>query len=371
VKLALQLRLLPDVERAAKLKATVEAFNAACDWLAGEAFDLKLANKVKLQQIFYRDLRCRFGLSAQMAIRCIAQVVGSYRRDKAKRPRFRKHAAMPYDERIMSFKGVDRVYLLTLQERVIVPFVMGKYQRERFALAKGQSDLVLRKDGRWFLLVTADVPEKTPIPHTDFIGIDLGVANLATTSDGGRFGGEKVESVRQGYHVRRQTLQHAAARRKAKGRRPKAIRRALRRTGGRESNFRRDINHVISKQLVTLATDTGRGIALEELTHIRSRTRFRRSQRAKMAGWAFLQLRAFIAYKAQLAGVQLAIVDPRDTSRTCSVCGHCEKANRQSQSEFCCQSCGHIANADINAALNIRARALSTGFKVSEQRLVA
>src|SRR5205085_6042234 len=140
-------------EQATKLRATVEAFNAACDWLAGRAFDLKLANKVKLQQLFYRDLRARFGLSAQMAIRCIARVVGSYRRDKAKRPRFRKYAAMPYDERLMSFKGIDGVSLLTLQERVVVAFIMGKYQRERFAQAKGQCDLVLRKDGRWFLLV--------------------------------------------------------------------------------------------------------------------------------------------------------------------------------------------------------------------------
>ena len=110
---------------------------------------------------------------------------------------------------------------------------------------------------------------------------------------------------------------------------------------------------------------------MEELTHIRGRTRFRRGQRAKMAVWSFAQLRAFIAYKAALAGVTLRVVDPCDTSRTCSVCGHCEEANRRSQSEFRCQSCGHTANADINAALNIRARALSTGFKVSEQRLVA
>ncbi|MET0649344.1 MAG: hypothetical protein ABW208_22265 [Pyrinomonadaceae bacterium] len=51
---------------------------------------------------------------------------------------------------------------------------------------------------------------------------------------------------------------------------------------------------------MALATDTARGIALQDLTGIRGRARFRRSQRARMAGWSFAQLRAFISYKARL-----------------------------------------------------------------------
>jgi putative transposase len=64
----------------------------------------------------------------------------------------------------MSFKGLDCVSLLTPEGRVIVPFVMGKYQAQRFSLAKGQCDLVRRRDGKWFLLVTAEVRDKTPNP---------------------------------------------------------------------------------------------------------------------------------------------------------------------------------------------------------------
>jgi len=76
---------------------------------------------------------------------------------------------MPYDSRILSFKGGDRVSILTLVGRIIVPFVMGKYQRERFSLAKGESDLVHRKDGKWFLLVTVDIPEGIWTAPTEFI----------------------------------------------------------------------------------------------------------------------------------------------------------------------------------------------------------
>lgn len=80
-----------------------------------------------------------------------------------------------------------------------------------------------------------------------------------------------------------------------------------------------------------------------------------KSQRQRHSSWAFFQLRAFIAYKAALAGVPLHLVDPRDTSRTCSRCGHCEQANRKTQAEFVCQNpvCGFAAPADWNAAVNI------------------
>src|SRR6266545_7285440 len=67
----------------------------------------------------------------------------------------------------------------------------------------------------------------------------------------------------------------------------------------------------------------------------------------------------FITYKATLAGVAIVTIDPRNTSRTCAACGHCSKSNRKSQSEFVCKACGHRAHADVNAARNHRARALT------------
>src|SRR5215475_4953084 len=147
MKLTLKIQLFPDKEQAELLQLTMERFNDARSWLAAQAFELGVANKVKLQQLFYYDLREKFGLSAQMAALCIRHVGGTYSRDKSIKPVFRKHAAMPYDGRIMSFKGVDRVSLLTLEGRVIVPFLRGEHQRVRFSHAEGQSDLVRRKDG--------------------------------------------------------------------------------------------------------------------------------------------------------------------------------------------------------------------------------
>ena len=68
---------------------------------------------------------------------------------------------------------------------------------------------------------------------------------------------------------------------------------------------------------------------------------------------------AFLSYKAQRAGVPVVQVDPRYTSQTCAECGHRERSNRKNQSEFRCKACGHESHADVNAARNIRALAVS------------
>jgi IS605 OrfB family transposase len=358
MKLTVQLQLLPERDHAARLRDAVARFNETANWLAGIAFERKTASKLLLQQTAYKELRERFGLSAQMAVRCIARVCEAYKRDKGVRPKFRETAAMPFDQRMMSFKGIDRVSLLTLTGRVLVPFLVGKYQAERIGYPKGQADLVLRDDGKWFLLVTVDVPSIAPIPTTDFIGVDLGIANIATDSDGGRHSGKDVERIRRKHNRQRKRLQRKGTR---------GAKKKLRRMAGKEARFRRHENHRISKTIVGNAKGTGRGIALEDLKGIRERITARGTDaRNRLSGWSFGQLYGFLAYKAELAGVPVVTVDPRNTSRTCAACGHCEQSNRKSQSEFVCKACSHRAHADRNAALNIALRAQAARKTASE-----
>ncbi len=68
-------------------------------------------------------------------------------------------------------------------------------------------------------------------------------------------------------------------------------------------------------------------------------------------------MRTFIAYKARLAGVPVVVVDPRNTSRECTACGHIDKASRKTQASFVCTSCEAAAHADVNAAIIIGRRA--------------
>jgi putative transposase len=365
VKLTLQTQLLPNGDQAKRLSATMRAFNAAADWLAGEAFRLKTANKVELQQLYYCRLRDDFGLSAQMSIRCIAQVCEAYGKDKSIRPRFKKYASIPYDQRLMSFKGNDRVSLLTLEGRTIVPVVMGKRQSERFNGKHGQCDLLRRKDGKWFLLVSVEAPDVAPIASTDFIGVDFGVVNLAVDSDGEMHMGDDVERTRKHYEKVKRSLQRKATKQKRGGKRPLNAKRKLKAISGRERRFKANTNHTIAKKIVAKATDTGRGVAIEDLEGIRSRTRFRKKQRDRMSKWAFAELRGYIEYKAALAGVKVIPVDPRDTSKRCPACDHVSGKNRIRRDVFLCDECGYFDHADIVGAKNIRSGALVITREVS------
>jgi IS605 OrfB family transposase len=359
MKLVVQTQLLPDAAQAAKLRTVVERFNAAANHVAGIAFANQTANVYTLRKLCYAEVRARFGLSSQMAQLAIKTARDAYCRDRSIRPVFRNHAAIAYDQRTMRFKGIDRVSLLTLEGRVVVPFVLGQYQRAGMKLPRGQSDLVLRMDGKWFLIVTVDVPEAAPIPVTDFIGVDLGTVNIATDSDGAQMSGAKVEKARRKYGDERRTLQEAAAKRRQGGRRPRSIRRKLAKQRARESRYKKDVNHCTAKEYVETAKRTGRGIALEDLGGIRDRVTARGGDaRNRLSGWSFFQFRSFVEYKALRAGVPVVFVDPAYTSQTCAGCGYCDRHNRKTQATFHYLHCGHRDNADRNAARNLRARAI-------------
>jgi len=346
MKLVVIVKLSPSDEQHRALLQTLERFNEAADWIADVAFENRTASKYKLQKLIYHDVRERFGLSAQMTVRCISKVCEVYKRDKSKKPAFRKHGAMIYDERLMSFKGLHRVSLLTLGGRELIPVRLGDYQEARVDHRRGQADLIYQ-NGTFYLALTVDAPEPEPDDPTGTLGVDFGIVNLATDSDGEAHTGEDVERARIGYARIRRKLQAAGT---------KSAKRHLKRLSGREARLRKDTNHVISKKLVGKAKATNRAIALEDLRHSRKRATVRKSQRSRHESWSYHQLRFFVEYKALLAGVRLYLVDPRNTSNTCSMCGHCEKTNRRSQAEFLCKSCGHVAPADVNAAVNIAAR---------------
>src|SRR4051812_25963178 len=142
--LTMQLKLLPTPEQTDAMLRTMERFNAACDALAAIAFEHQCANKVELQKLAYHDIRRDFGLSAQMTVRAIAKVVEVYKRDKNIQPTFRPHGAIVYDERILSWKGADRVSIWTLDGRAAMPWVCGAYQAAMLDRQRGQADLIYR-----------------------------------------------------------------------------------------------------------------------------------------------------------------------------------------------------------------------------------
>lgn len=281
-----------------------------------------------------------------MAVRAISKAVEAYKRDRSIQVKFDLDGAMPYDQRIMSWKGLDRVSLLTLGGRLIMPIRIGEYYSDRMNRPRGQVDLVFRNK-TFYLAVVVDAPEASPIDATSVLGIDLGIKNIAVDSTGEKFSGDAIEKTRRKIDTIKADLQHCGT---------KSAKRHLKKIGKRESRFRRDTNHCISKKIVAKAIDTSSAIALEDLEGIRRRTTVKKSERRKHLSWGFAQLRQFIEYKAAKAGVTVIYIDPAYTSLECHVCHHVYRSNRPTRDDFVCTCCGSSAPADYNAALNIRAR---------------
>jgi IS605 OrfB family transposase len=347
MKLAVQVKLVPDDVQRAALLATVERINEACNDASARAWQTKTFRQFDLHKLVYRDLRERFSLSAQVAVRAIAKVADAYKLDRKTRRTFRPRGAVCYDSRILHWYD-DSVSIWSTVGRLRIPFVCGARQRAMLAGRKGESDLVSR-DGEFFLLATVDVAEKPLLDCPDAIGVDLGIVNIASDSDGKAYSGEHLNNLRR---------RHRRLRRKLQAKGTRSARKLLNKRRRKESRFSNDVNHCISKQLVAKAERTKRAIALEDLKGIRQRVRARRPQRATLHSWAFNNLGQKIAYKARLAGVPVIFVDPRDTSRTCPACGSISKANRPTRDEFCCTVCGLAGPADHIAAENIRRAAL-------------
>ena len=344
MKLIAQIKLQPTKEQYQALLDTLEKANAACNYVSQVAWETKTFHQFALHKLAYYDVRERFGLSAQVTVRIEAKVSDAYKLDHKHKRVFLKHGAIAYDERILSWRPDDQtVNIWTTAGRQRIPFVCGDRQLQLLKHRQGQADLVYR-NGEFYLHQICEITESPEFDPTGWLGVDLGIVNLAVTSDGQVYSGNQVETKREWYAKRRAILQSIGT---------KSAKHRLRKLSGCQRNFQKHINHCISKTIVETAKDTKRGIALEDLKGIRGRTRLRRGQRSRHSNWAFYQMRAFLVYKATQAGVPIQFVESAYTSQTCPLCGFISKSNRKSQSEFVCGQCGYVGLADYVAACNI------------------
>lgn len=360
---AVQLKLMPSPVQGAELDATLHELNMHANHVSGVAFSTQTFRNYELRKKTYAGLRSA-GIGSQAAQHVIKKVADAYAALHAKvqagsgkrrcpsvpRPiTFRPDAAQPYDQRNLSF-ALDghTISLWTLSGRLKdVSFkCSGEVRRLLVECKRGESDL-LRRNGIWYLIVTLDVPEGAQYEPDGFIGVDLGMVNIATGSDGYVASGRNLDR----YRNRQRNL-----RRKLQKKRTQSAKRRLKARACKEARHVRNTNHIIAKTIVAKAERTSAGIALEELKGIRLRVRLRKPQRAAFNAWAFAQLGKFIVYKARRAGVPLVYVDPAYTSQMCCACGHTDKKNRVDQRTFICRGCGVVAHADRNASHNIAQR---------------
>lgn len=351
MKLSLKIKLHTDTDQKEALLKTMLAYNSACNFVSEFAFKQKVFNNFSLHTALYQKIRADYKLPAQLAVSVFSKVADAYKPELTKAAKeqrelavcqFREHSAVVYDSRILSYGKDNNVSIKTLEKRLKLPASL--YKEERIPYFQGEADLLF-VEGVFYLSQTLSLPNAPKAAIEDYLGVDLGIVQIATDSDGESFSGEALKVKREQYQKHQRHLQKCHT---------KNSRRRHRKVGKRESRFRKDVNHCISKHLVEKAKRTSQGIALEDLEQFFDKTRVRRQNRNERGSWSFRQLRDFISYKATLEGIPVVFVSPAHTSRRCFQCGHIDKANRKSQSEFVCVACGHTDNADNNAAKNIR-----------------
>lgn len=323
----------------------------------------RTVNAVGAHKALYAGLRDRFPqLPSQFVCNALRDAAGAVRSWNSNHPKrgwslraSRRKPTVRFDLRTMGLRG----NLLTLssmhglkRQRFLLPSIPAWFD-ERYPERRLQAvTLVLDPNGLMArLTLTFRIPKAEPVEGR-VLGVDLGMHVLYRDSGGGEYRYPRVQRVRRRYAYDRRTLQEKGTR---------SARRRLKAMSGREERFIRDVDHRAAKRL---ADTPGIGvIAFEDLTRIRrlarKGTKTSRRRRSMLNQWPFSQLQEFTAYKAAAKGIQVVMVDPAYTSQQCNRCGYVDKRNRD-RARFDCLRCGHSDDADHNAALNIRDRAIQS-----------
>lgn len=237
MKLTLQIKLLPSVEQAEYLKKTISVFNEACNTISTIAWERRCFRQFNLQKEVYYSIKDTYGLSAQLVVRAISKVADAYKIDKKKQRKFREFGAITYDSRVLSYTSKQEASLSVVGGRIKVPYVC--HRPELMQYVKGEADLLFIK-GKFFLYQTIDIPDEDIEDCEEFIGVDMGVTDIAVTSDGKSYSSAEVNQIRDKYNKTRASVQ-------AKGTR--SAHRLLKRLRGRERRFSTIVNHTISDRL--------------------------------------------------------------------------------------------------------------------------
>jgi putative transposase len=382
-----KLHTTPDQFQA--LRRTQLAYRDALNYVSQYAFDHgKKSNKVALQEGTYQELRTRFKLPAQMACSVPRQVGATYKglwtkvkkntQDRKAGMTKKRYKGLDQPPKYVSptleyhlghdysFKKEQHVSVLTLSGRVSIPYT--GYDKHVTLIQQGiqigAAKLWYDKPKKQFYLLVSlelDVPDPTPQQHTQIVGVDVGIRYLAVTSTTqgqcSFYSGKSIVPKANHYARLKKRLQRKGTR---------SATRRLVQISRRERRLKQDANHVVSKRIVEQHPHSL--IGLEDLTHIRERTKRRKGKKASKkqrranaahSKWSFAELHSMIAYKALEHSSMAMKIDAHYSSQACPKCGHTCPENRPNKGLlFICQNCHYRLHADLVGARNMTMRTL-------------
>lgn len=322
------------------LLETMKQYSKAIQYISDKGFSSGIHNRYKLHHLCYYDARGKFNLPSQFIVnanRIASQTLKSVKTNKGSKPVFKEYMPLAFDKRTFTF-SFDKVRLTTINSRIDVPIEVPEYYW-KYLDWNYQTALLIFDKNRMFLNITFSRDVKTNVSschNSKIVGVDVGINNLAVTSDGKVFKTPKTR-IKQ-FHYLRRKLQ-------AKG--TKSAKRRLKSLSGRQKRFMTWVNHNVSKEVVNNADV----IVMEDLKGIRKIRKGRRFNRW-LNSWAFYQLQNFISYKSILKGSIVAFENPFMTSQTCCECLSTDTIRFGDY--FLCLHCGNNTPPDLNASFNLR-----------------
>jgi putative transposase len=291
-----------------------------------------------------------------------------------------------------SLKDLDRAYKNFFRKRAMFPRFKSKGERDSFRYPQGfkveeqNSRIYLPKIGwiryrksrkingtpkqvtisfscgRWYVSIQTETEVADPIHESKTsVGIDMGIANFATFSDGTSV--SPLSSFRK-YEKKLKVSGRRLSRKKRLSNNWRKEKHRLSRIHRKIRNCRYDFLHklttAISKNHATVVTEdlqvknmsaSAAGSIENPGKNVKAKSGLNKSILDQ--GW--YEFRRQLKYKLDWKGGKLILVPPQYTSQKCSCCGYIAGENRKTQANFCCQNCGSKMNADHNAAINILA----------------
>jgi putative transposase len=348
MKRTIALKLSLSQEQSDDLIETQKVFANACNQAVPFVVENRCWNRVALHHLCYYSIRERIpSIGSQMVCNAFQKICSSYKVLKIKKSqkvptiKFKDTGSVHYDKRTYSIKD-NILSLYTINGRIKCDFITGDFQREYLERGAIKEAELIRKGKRWFFNLVLEFPDEKIKKEGKIFSVDVGENNLATTSNGTIHGGGKLRHERDKFLERRAKLQSNGSR---------SAKRCLQRVSGREKRRVKEMNHIVSKQIVEEAVKSeSKIIVLEDLKNIRKRIKRNKRIRSRLHRWSWHELQQFIDYKAQVKGIKVVYVNPAYSSKVCSKCGCLGSRHKHL---FKCSNCGSYQHSDRNAAINL------------------
>ena len=355
------------MQRTVKVKINVHegflAFMETCSLIFNEhiewCFSNKSYNKVKAHQDLYFSLREKYPKIPSALLQTIRDTaLESVKQTKFKFKPFKKlHSAIRYDKRTVYFKK-NLLKLSWSGDRIKQNITLPSWFSNKYPNFVFQSATVSynKNQKQFYANLTYESNSPQPIlssQNDKIVGVDRGLFNIISLSNGINFSSKNIRKQKRKFMFVKRQLQAKVS--------PSA-KRKLRKRSGKEKRFSLNINHIISKWLVSQPFDV---FVFEDLKGIRKQNKGKTINNW-LGNWTFYQLEQLVKYKAEALGKIITKVDARYTSQKCSECGNVDKKSRN-KDKYCCVKCQHEEHADINAAKNIKQNYLTSLLELSSE----